>query len=374
MHFILQSALRTPQSALAGILAVLTTLIIATSFASGQKTPVDALIDSGYKLMESSNYDGAIRDFTKAISLDTRSAEAYIARGRARGLKEDYAGAIADYSKAIVLDPKRKEPYMDRGVLLHMQKKYDAAIADFTKYIARDYKGLEGYLQRGRALFAKRDLNRALAEFSALIKMSPSHTAAYINRGLIKIELKQYDLAAADFTKLIEIDASNSSYYEYRSLAYRKAGKIELALDDGLTAQASTQREFEEGTTAHLDELVDLKPDELEEGLFEIAVLANRVQKDWQVLLIGYGGRVGPANEALSVLEAAKSQLTSFGVASLRIATMDGGFREKRTVEVYLIPAGGETPEPSPTVDPSEVKSPRPAPLVKTKKVGPKKR
>jgi tetratricopeptide (TPR) repeat protein len=259
---------------------------------------------------------------------------------------------------------------MDRGVLLHMQKKYDAAIADFTKYIARDYKGLEGYLQRGRALFAKRDLMRAADEFSALIKMSPTHTAAIINRGLVRMELKQYDLAAADFTKLIEIDSTNSSYYEYRALAYRKAGKIDLALDDGVAAQASTPREIEEATTANLDELVDLKPDEVEERLFKIAVLAVRLHKDAQIHLIGYGGQVGPAGDAVTLLGTARSQLERFAVPSSRIVTTDGGFREKRTVEVYLVPPGGETPDPTPTVDPSEVKRPRPAP----KKVGAKRR
>ena len=54
----------------------------------------------------SGDYAGAIEDYTQAIELDPKFAEAYFNRGNAKHSSGDYAGAIEDYTKAIELDPK----------------------------------------------------------------------------------------------------------------------------------------------------------------------------------------------------------------------------------------------------------------------------
>jgi hypothetical protein len=40
--------------------------------------------------------------------------------------------------------------------------------------------------------------------------------------------------------------------------------------------------------------------------------------------------------------------------------TVDGGFREDLTVELWIVPSGATPPENSPTVDPSEVQTIQP--------------
>jgi hypothetical protein len=80
-----------------------------------------------------------------------------------------------------------------------------------------------------------------------------------------------------------------------------------------------------------------------------------------QGYIIAYGGRRGPAGEAQTRADFAKNYLvTSRGIDPGRIVTVDGGFREEATTELWLVPSGATPPTASPNVDASEVQTTRP--------------
>ena len=79
-----------------------------------------------------------------------------------------------------------------------------------------------------------------------------------------------------------------------------------------------------------------------------------------QGYLVCYGGRTGRTGEAQRRCDRAKNYLVSTrGIDASRIVTVDGGFREELTVELWVVPSGANPPTASPTVDPSEVRSTR---------------
>ncbi len=87
---------------------------------------------------------------------------------------------------------------------------------------------------------------------------------------------------------------------------------------------------------------------------------ANELQNQPQAqgLIIAYGGRRGRAGEAQARADRAKDYLvTTRGIDAGRIQTLDGGFREDLTVELWIVPQGATSPTASSTVDPSEVQS-----------------
>jgi hypothetical protein len=72
--------------------------------------------------------------------------------------------------------------------------------------------------------------------------------------------------------------------------------------------------------------------------------------------ILCYGGRVGREGEARVRCDRAKKYISEVrGIAADHIVTVDGGFREDLTVRLVVVPKGATAPEPSPTVDPSEV-------------------
>ncbi|HEY0544615.1 MAG TPA: Ig-like domain-containing protein [Pyrinomonadaceae bacterium] len=75
-----------------------------------------------------------------------------------------------------------------------------------------------------------------------------------------------------------------------------------------------------------------------------------------QGYIIAYGGRKARANEAQARADRAKDYLVNTrGIDAGRIVTVDGGYKEDLTVELWIVPTGATPPTASPTVDASEV-------------------
>ncbi len=94
------------------------------------------------------NY-GAIADYTKAIEINPRYANAYINRGNAKNNLEDYYGAIFDYTKAIEINPRDANAYGNRGIVKDNLEDYYGAIADYTKAIEINPRYANAYVNRG---------------------------------------------------------------------------------------------------------------------------------------------------------------------------------------------------------------------------------
>ena len=74
--------------------------------------------------------DLAIVEFTKAIEINPRFAEAYHERGLAYDAKGEYDLAISDYNKALEINLRYERAYNHRRLAKNAQGKNDLAISD----------------------------------------------------------------------------------------------------------------------------------------------------------------------------------------------------------------------------------------------------
>ena len=103
------------------------------------------------------------------------------------------------------------------------------------------------------------------------------------------------------------------------------------------------------------DEVGSLSFDDEQERLNKFALeLVN--DPGAMAYLIAYAGRRAYAGEAEALATRAKDYLVkNKGVSGERIVVMDGGHREERTMELWIVPTGAPPPFASPTIDGKDV-------------------
>lgn len=215
-----------------------------------QRYPTQHYIDKGIARYERGDYEGAIKEYDRIISMHLEIAEVYNHRGEARFKLEYYKCAIQDYNKAIELNPRLYISYKNRLIArLEMEDNEGAiegAIEDsklligiytqdtnmvkyYTKLIELNPKDATAYYIRG---FAKQNLldhYGAIEDFNEAIelkrKQEKEYPEAYFHRGYAWYNLKDYKKSVEDFNKAIEQDPKYARAYFNRGIAKIKSNK-----------------------------------------------------------------------------------------------------------------------------------------------------
>jgi hypothetical protein len=128
----------------------------------------------------------------------------------------------------------------------------------------------------------------------------------------------------------------------------------------GSTVGSCTTSVMKKPEARKLDEYGALKPADENARLDNFAIeLTN--DPTAQAYVIAYGGRTSRAGNAQKAAARAKAYMvTQRGLDAQRVVTVDGGYREQALTELWIAPMGALPPQPTPTVDPAEVKSTSP--------------
>ena len=87
------------------------------------------------------------------------------------------------------------------------------------------------------------------------------------------------------------------------------------------------------------------------------ASIRTRIAPLAQVYVIAYGSRLSSGDDARRGAENAKRLLiTQYNIDADRILTIDGGFKEKPEVQVFIRPPGAAVPRIQPSIHPAEAK------------------
>lgn len=96
---------------------------------------VEAYINRGRVRGLLDDWDGALADLDQAIKLEPDTAGLYFSRGVARIFLNDGDGALADLDQALALDPNLAEAYFARGLINRCRGRVEKSLADFRRYV-----------------------------------------------------------------------------------------------------------------------------------------------------------------------------------------------------------------------------------------------
>ncbi len=189
-----------------------------------QKSPNKArpYMNRGYANGKLQKWDKAILDFTKVNEINPKyHAAAYYNLGIAYWTLGDKDKSMDNYSLAIEVDPKYADAYYGRGVCYYYLNEFDKALADYSKAISIMPRP-ELFFNRGLIYASKQKWQEAISDYTKAIETTPGNSSLYYNRGLAYGNANQWEKAIEDFTKTLELDPQNKAAASNREYAYTK--------------------------------------------------------------------------------------------------------------------------------------------------------
>lgn len=202
------------------------TCLLFSSFASNieEKLSHDALraeafFHRGNDRYDAGNYEAAIKDFDKAIKLNSKFIakfmprllrKAYNLRGNAKFKSKLYKQAIKDYDKSIELDPKCPWVYYNRARANVKMSYCKNAIGDYTTIIRLMPDDDFAYYKRANVKAIIGHYKEAIVDYNKAIKLDPYYFEAYCKRGDAEFNLKQYQKAIQTYKKAMKLTQKNS--------------------------------------------------------------------------------------------------------------------------------------------------------------------
>lgn len=160
---------------------VLTVLALTFCVATFGQTANDFL-QSGITKHNSKDFEGAIKDYSKAIKEDKDLRDAYFNRGVCEQALNDTKSAKKDFDKTIELDPKFAKAYYSRATLLIGNEKYVEALPDLDKAVEID-PTLPNFLTlRGQIRAQSGNKKGACEDFNLAKQSGDTKAEKYINQ------------------------------------------------------------------------------------------------------------------------------------------------------------------------------------------------
>jgi tetratricopeptide (TPR) repeat protein len=217
----------------AGIVSFIAIGVIAWLFITPNSLDAAMVFyQKGVTNYEQANYKGAIQNFSEAIKINTKYAQAYNRRGDAYYRLGNYEKAQQDSSEAIRLNPADANAYYDRGFAQYNLGNYNGAILDYNQALELEPQYADAYYARGLTRSKTNDKLRAKGDFSKAIALNYEFVQAYIQRGITRRQLGEKIDAIKDFSEAISISPEIPEIYYERAKAHYAMNEKQKAVSD----------------------------------------------------------------------------------------------------------------------------------------------
>ena len=176
------------------------------------------------------DYDGALADLDKAISIDSSFPLNHFCRGNVLYGLNRYEDAIECYNRVIELNPEYAIAYNNKGNSLHGLKRYEEAIECYNRAIELNPNNADAYYNKGNSLHGLQRYEEAIECYDRVTELNPEYTLAYNNKGNSLHGLKRYEEAIEYYNRVIELNPEYVYAYNNKGVSLQDLKRYEEAL------------------------------------------------------------------------------------------------------------------------------------------------
>jgi len=170
------------------------------------KTYFDMAMSGKYPAQLSAEYrEKALSDYGTALTLpglkNKSKSEILINRGAAFGSKGMLQEALQSLNQGIAVEPDNKNGYFNRSIVYYNLQQYDSALVDYRNYLRYDPYNANIWYESGTLLRAQQKNSEAMDAFNHAIKFNPNFGLAYLERARVYIQAGDKVAAQRDYQR-----------------------------------------------------------------------------------------------------------------------------------------------------------------------------
>ncbi len=187
--------------------------------------------------MQRQEYDLALHDFNRVLSMTDDHDNARLHRAIALVYLKRPAEALDDCAKLIVKHPADPHAYAWRAYALQVIGNETAAAADFSRVreIVPEYADqttVQSLSAKAAGLQAREEYHRAIEIADEIIALAPDMAVGYRIRASQHWDLEQFVEAYDDYTRVLEFEPYKPEVLSARGQVQAEMGEWQQALDD----------------------------------------------------------------------------------------------------------------------------------------------
>lgn len=182
----------------------------------------------------SSIFDG-YTDILSSLSQDTSAQKAQLAQyaiqAAAKHMQNNnYDGAIKEFKKAIAFDATNDTAQNYLGKIYLSQNKTDEAIKVFKSYAQQQPLSVNAQVNLGNAYLQGKQYNESEIAFKKAARLDPLNPVADYTLGQQYLTQKRYAEAETQFKKVVAVAPRDGNVYYGLGMLYNQTGKADLAI------------------------------------------------------------------------------------------------------------------------------------------------
>ncbi len=154
--------------------------------------------DRGGYHLKRSDFDPAIREFTKALQSTPPRPGAYVSRALAHMNLFELEQARADIERALAIDPNNFLAWTLRGELLALDRQYQPALESYNRAIEIRPNWSVAFLDRGSLHQEQGRLAEALADIDHSLELAPGAAINHLLRSILRYQMGDRDGSLRD--------------------------------------------------------------------------------------------------------------------------------------------------------------------------------
>ena len=224
----------------------------------------------GKKLLENGQFEKAIDTLTIQITSNPNDVQAIYLRAVAGRKLNNFSQSLKDFNKAIELNSDHAELFSDRGILFHMMEDSEKALADMDKAVMLELNNPFRYSSRAYIKDYYKDTKGAIADYEKAIELDPDDEISRNNLGLILERMGRMKEAKRNFMISDKLLKRKGKYVENEE--FKDIIKDELEIKKSADGKVSFKSQ------SKLKKEQDIKSDQKDQSKLTVAGYWNTLK------------------------------------------------------------------------------------------------